>query len=139
MSDELTDRSMKITAVFLLLLASLGSTGDALACKCAIDPDAPPEGSPAAVDADLEGSDAVFMATVRGMHSRARLLLRAPRYLFLTRGDRELTDEQEDQMFRRKVWLRVEEPFKGADRGRIVLSTGWGGGDCGYRLRRGDR
>lgn len=65
---------------------------------------------------------------------RRDLLLRVPRYLYLTRGDRELTDEEEDRLFRRKVRLRVEEPFKGAEPGRIVLFTGWGGG--GRRARR---
>jgi hypothetical protein len=132
--------SMKATTrLLLILLLCIGAAAEALACKCAWDPDAPPEGSPAAVAADLESSDAVFTATVLGRQSWARLLLRVPRYLFLSRGERELTDEQEDRMFRRKVWLRVEEAFKGAEPGRTVLFTGWGVGDCGYRFRRGDR
>jgi len=127
------------TRLLLILLLCIGAATDALACKCAMDPDAPPEGSPAAVSADLGSSDAVFTATVIGMQTRARAYFQVLRYLFRTRGDRELTDEEEERMFRRKVWLRVEEPFKGAERRRIVLFTGWGGGDCGYRFRRGDR
>jgi hypothetical protein len=95
---------------------------------------------PADNDCDQPFRGGWMKATTRlGMQSWARLLLRVPRYLFLTREKRELTDEQEDRMFRRKVWLRVEEAFKGAEPGRTVLFTGWGGGDCGYRFRRGDR
>lgn len=138
MSDKVVASSMK-TARALLLLLCLGATGDALACKCVMDPNAPPEGSRAAVEADLKGSDAVFTATVIGMQSRVRLYLRALRYLFRAGGDLELTDEEEERLIRRKVWLRVEEPFKGSERGRLVLFTRWGGGDCGYPFRRSDR
>lgn len=130
---------MVTSRLLLILLLCIGAAAGAVACKCGRDPDAPPEGSTAAVAVDLENADAVFTATVIGRQSWARLLLRVPRYLFLTRGERELTDEEEDRLFRRKVWLRVEEPFKGAEPGRTVLFTGWGVGDCGYRFRRGDR
>ncbi|HEV2843295.1 MAG TPA: hypothetical protein VG477_00500, partial [Thermoanaerobaculia bacterium] len=117
----------------------LGVAQQATACKCAQDPEAPPEGSEAAVVADLEGSTVVFAGRVTGMQRRIRLFLGITRYRFLTRGDRELTEEEEDRIFSRRVRLKVEEAFKGTASREVVLYTGWGGGDCGYEFRRGSR
>lgn len=111
----------------------------AAACKCVRNPSGPPEGSEAAIAADLGGATAVFTGKVSGMQSRIRLWLRIPRYLYLTRGDRELEEEEEDRILRRRVQLKVEESFKGVAVRQVVLYTGWGGGDCGYLFRRGSR
>lgn len=73
------------------------------------------------------------------MQSRIRLLFRIPRYLFLTRGDRDLAEGVEERIFLRRVQLKVEEPFKGVAARNVVLYTGWGGGDCGYMFGRGAR
>lgn len=73
------------------------------------------------------------------MEPRILLYLRMSRYLFLTRGDRELAEEEEEKIFRRRVELKVEESFKGATARKVILYTGWGGGDCGYAFDRGSR
>jgi hypothetical protein len=129
---------MRVT-IFLIVALWLGSAQQATACKCGRDPNAPPEGSEAAVTASLEFSDAVFTGRVVGVQSRLRLYLRLPRYWLMTRGGRELSDEQEDRMFRRRVRLKVEQAFKGVKSGKVMLYTGWGGGDCGYDFRLGSR
>jgi hypothetical protein len=129
---------MKATAL-LTLAVLIAAPQQAAACKCARDLNALPEGSEAAVAADLEGSDVVFSGKVIGLQSRARLFLRIPRYWFMTRGDRELSDEEEYRILRRRVRLKVEEAFKGVPGDKVVLYTGWGGGDCGYGFRRGSR
>jgi hypothetical protein len=61
------------------------------------------------------------------------------RYLFLTRGDREIPEDKEERLLRRRVRLKVEESFKGVATRKAVLYTGWGGGDCGYEFERGAR
>lgn len=124
-------------AVVALLLLAL--PGTSWACKCARDPDAPPEGSPEAVSASLEWADFVFTGKVTRTPSRVRLYLQAARYFWRTRGDRELSDEEEDQMFRRRIRFVVETPFKGVTGPKTMVYTGWGGGDCGCEFRRGER
>lgn len=124
-----------------LLLAALILLGaqTAAACKCVQNPSGPPAGSETAIAADLADSTAVFTGRVTRMQSRIRLYLRIPRYLFLTRGDREIPEEEEERIFRRRIRLRVEESFKGTAGRDVILYTGWGGGDCGYEFERGSR
>lgn len=127
-------------ASFLVVALLLGGAAQpATACKCAQNPDAPPEGSEAAIAAELAASTAVFTGRVVTIESRIRLFLRTQRYLFLTRGDRDIAEEDAERLFRRRVKLEVEESFKGASTRTAVLYTGWGGGDCGYRFERGSR
>lgn len=125
--------------ILLVLALLLGGVQQAAACKCAQDPDAPPEGSEAWIAADLAGSTVVFTGRVARMQSRIRLAFIIPRYLFLARGGRDLTDEEADKLFRRRVQLKVKESFKGTAVHKVVLYTGWGGGDCGYGFQRGSR
>ena len=128
---------MKKRTILLVLALLIGSVRQAAACKCARKPEAPPEGSEAAIAADLAGSASVFTGKVIRMQSRVRLYLRLSRYWFLTRGDRELSEEEEERLFLRRIRLSVDESFKGGEARKVVLYTGWGGGDCGYAFRRG--
>lgn len=125
------------TTILLVLALFLGGVQQASACKCVRDPEAPPEGSEIAISADMADSTAVFSGRVTRIESRVRLFLRLPIYWFKTRGGRELTDEEEYRIFRRRVQLAVEEPFKGTASNEVVLYTGWGGGDCGYGFQSG--
>ena len=125
--------------LLLALTVFLGAAQQAAACKCRRNPEAPPEGSEAAIIASLSDSGAVFTGQVVSLQSRLRLLFRIPLYLFLTRGGREISDEEEDRLFRRRVRLKVEQSFAGGAKGEVVLYTGWGGGDCGYGFHRGAR
>lgn len=122
--------------VALLLLALPDSAG---ACKCGRALGAPPEGSPEAVSASLEGSDFVFVGKVTRMPLRVRMYLQVARYRWKTRGDRELSEEEEDRMFLRRIRFEVETPFKGVSEPKVLVYTGWGIGDCGYDFRRGER
>lgn len=131
------NRSLILGAVVTLLLLVL--PGAASACKCARKLDAPPEGSPEAVSASFAWSDVVFVGKVTRMSSRVRMYLQVAKYLWKTRGDRELSDEEEDRMFLRRIRFRVETPFKGVTEKNFALDTGWANGDCGYPFRRGER
>lgn len=131
------NRSLILGAVFTLLLLTLPNA--AWACKCARALDAPPEGSPEAVSASLEGSDFVFTGKVTRIPSRIRMYLQIARYRWKTRGDRELSEEEEDRMFLRCIRFVVETPFKGVTEKNFEIDTGWGTGDCGYDFRRGER
>lgn len=131
------NRSLLLGAVVVLLLLALPDAAGA--CKCARALDAPPEGSPEAVSAALAWYDVVFVGKVTRMPSRVRMYLQVARYLWKTRGDRELSDEEEDEMFLRRIRFVVETPFKGVTEKNFALDTGWANGDCGYPFRRGER
>jgi 5-hydroxyisourate hydrolase-like protein (transthyretin family) len=39
----------------------------------------------------------------------------------------------------RLVRLSVEQPLRGIEASEVEVATGWGGGDCGYQFKRGER
>lgn len=129
---------MKIILLWMMV-AILGAVEQAAACSCGRYPEAPPEGSEAAVAADLESVDALFVGKVVGVQPRVFLYLKLPYYLFVTRGGREVSTEKEEDIFRRRVRLKVDQAFKGVSNGEVEIYTGWGGGDCGYDFRSGSR
>jgi hypothetical protein len=130
-------RSLLLAAVVGLLSLMLPSM--AWGCKCAGALDAPPEGSPESIAAGLAGNGSVFIGRVTRMPLRALLYLQAAEYWWKTRGGRELSDEEEEKMFLRRIGFEVEVSFKGVTGPRTTVVTGWGGGDCGYPFRRGER
>lgn len=124
-------------AVVSLLFLTFPSV--AWGCKCAQVTGAPPKGSLEAVTAGLASYDVVFVGKVTRMPSRVRMYLQYAQYFWKTRGDRELSEEEDDKMFRRRIRFIVETPFKGVTGARTSVYTGWGIGDCGYHFRRGER
>lgn len=55
-------------------------------------------------------------------------------------GESRLTVEEGSYKFtRRLVRLSVEQPLRGVEAAEVEVVTGWGGGDCGYPFRRGER
>lgn len=130
-------RPSLLGAVIALLFLALPSV--AWGCKCAQEPGAPPEGSPEAIAAGLAAYDAVFVGKVTWMPPRVLLYLQAVQYWWKTRGGREISEEEEEWKFLRRIEFEVETPFKGVTERWAKVYTGWGGGDCGYEFRRGER
>jgi hypothetical protein len=73
---------------------------------------------PRDVPTSLEEADAVFSGTVTAVRTVGSF----------SRGPYPV----------RRVTLRVDRAWKGATSRTVVVTTGMGGGDCGYRFRRGE-
>ena len=55
-------------------------------------------------------------------------------------GESEFTqDEGAYKHTRRLVRFAVEQPLRGIEAAEVEVATGWGGSDCGYQFRRGQR
>jgi 5-hydroxyisourate hydrolase-like protein (transthyretin family) len=48
-------------------------------------------------------------------------------------------EEGSHKFTRRLVRLSVEQPMRGIEAAEAEVATGWGGGDCGYPFKRGER
>lgn len=102
---------MPRTLIFILVLFIVGLCGvDARACSCA-------EGS--APCQEYWRVDAVFAGTVVGSSKI------------------DVDDGYKHTM--RVIRMTVEQPIRGMTTAEVDVMTGWGGGDCGYGFKMGER
>lgn len=100
----------KLTVLLLTLAASLLCADRVLACTCM------PPGSPCRA---YGGASAVFVGTVTGVREKRRA-------------------GQDVDWTPRAFRFAVEQAFLGVEGAEVEVSTGTGGGDCGYGFREGE-
>src|SRR6186997_2980359 len=105
---------MKSRFLFLFLIAGLMliSSANVLACSCAFGGGAPCQ--------DFWRADAVFAGTVVG-------------------SGKINVEQGEFKHEMRLVRLTVDQPIRGMQSADVEVITGWGGGDCGYGFKLGQR
>ena len=105
---------MKPRFLFMFLIAGLMllSSANVLACTCGSGGGAPCQ--------EFWRADAVFAGTVVGSGK-------------INVGEGELKQEM------RLVRLTVDQPIRGMQSAEVEVITGWGGGDCGYAFKLGQR
>lgn len=103
---------VRLSATLLALLLPAFLAPEARACSCMFGGLSPCQ--------EYWKADAVFVGAVVG-ESKFTL------------------DEGTYKETMRLVRLAVEQPLRGVEGSEVEVATGWGGGDCGYEFRRGQR
>jgi hypothetical protein len=121
---------MRINPLSAMVFWLVFSSVPAFACKC-VSP--PPDAKTARAVAQwhAQRSDAIFEGTVQGVELKWRLI-QAPV------GGLVSTNLEEDPPVI-QVTFNVSRSYKGVRANRVVLTTGLGGGDCGFDFQMGQQ